>query len=262
MSTPSLPLRDKGLKIAPETAIKLTLYDSLKRRALENRESAQHHHAPAFTLTMTPNMPTATAASAPPQQPPPPSLRAHERLVLGACSGAVGQLTVYPLEMVRTRIAVAPPGRYEGVADALRSIRRKEGVLALYRGVGASMLGILPYAGVDLMVFEGLKKQLLERYASPPPGLSFLAGMTASCLAQFVAYPFALVRTRLQKQGMDGDVRYKGIVDCFAQTVRNEGALGLYKGLLPNVLKLAPAAGINWLVFEQAKLAMGIDARS
>jgi len=256
------------LKIAPETAIKLTMYDSLKTHVLDWRRRQQQlayeshvasiqHTSPAYTLTMTPQNvtpPTDTAVS----------LYAHERLVLGAVSGAVGQLTVYPLEMLRTRIAVAPTGMYEGVSHALFSVAQREGVGALYRGVGASMLGILPYAGVDLMIFEGLKKRMLTAYDTPPPGLNFVSGMVASCVAQFVAYPFALVRTRLQKQGMiEGDTtRYRGIVDCFSQTVRNEGILGLYKGLLPNVLKLAPAAGINWLVFEQAKLGMGIDARS
>jgi hypothetical protein len=37
---------------------------------------------------------------------------------------------------------------------------------------------------------------------------------------------------------------------------------GLYKGLLPNILKLAPAAGISWYVFEESKSIMGINPRS
>ena len=36
---------------------------------------------------------------------------------------------------------------------------------------------------------------------------------------------------------------------------------GLYKGLLPNIMKLAPAAGIGWYVFEETKLALGLDPR-
>ncbi len=37
--------------------------------------------------------------------------------------------------------------------------------------------------------------------------------------------------------------------------------VGLYKGLLPNIFKLAPAAGIGWYVFEESKRALGLDPR-
>jgi hypothetical protein len=34
------------------------------------------------------------------------------------------------------------------------------------------------------------------------------------------------------------------------------------QGVLPNLVKLAPAAGISWFVFEETKLMMGVDPRS
>ncbi len=36
---------------------------------------------------------------------------------------------------------------------------------------------------------------------------------------------------------------------------------GLYKGLLPNIFKLAPAAGVSWYIFEETKRWMGLDPR-
>lgn len=47
-----------------------------------------------------------------------------------------------------------------------------------------------------------------------------------------------------------------------APQVRREGITGLYKGLLPNLFKLAPAAGISWYIFEETKLLLGVDPRS
>jgi solute carrier family 25 phosphate transporter 23/24/25/41 len=35
-----------------------------------------------------------------------------------------------------------------------------------------------------------------------------------------------------------------------------------WQGLLPNLIKLAPAAGISWYVFEETKLLLGVDPRS
>lgn len=34
------------------------------------------------------------------------------------------------------------------------------------------------------------------------------------------------------------------------------------QGLLPNLIKLAPAAGISWYVFEETKLLLGVDPRT
>lgn len=34
------------------------------------------------------------------------------------------------------------------------------------------------------------------------------------------------------------------------------------QGLLPNLIKLAPAAGLSWYVFEETKLLMGVDPRT
>ena len=63
----------------------------------------------------------------------------------------------------------------------------------------ALQVGILPYAGVDITTFEVLKDLLLEHYEGQPPTSSVLmAGMVSSSVAQFVSYPLALVRTRLQ----------------------------------------------------------------
>lgn len=59
--------------------------------------------------------------------------------------------------------------------------------------------GILPYAGVDICLFELLKDRLLEKYDGDPPHAAIVGGgMVSSSIAQFVSYPLALVRTRLQ----------------------------------------------------------------
>ncbi len=87
--------------------------------------------------------------------------------------------------------------------------------------------------------------------------------MLSSSLAQFSAYPLALVRTRMQAQGIGGSaVKYHGMVDVLRKTYRNEGFKGLYKGSLTNLAKLAPAAGISWFVFEETKLFLGMSMRT
>ena len=77
-----------------------------------------------------------------------------------------------PLLQVRTRLAVCPSGTYRGIADCARKVLAQEGWRAFYRGMVPSMLGILPYAGVDITIFELLKERLLDEVGGGACGLA------------------------------------------------------------------------------------------
>ncbi|CAD7705225.1 unnamed protein product [Ostreobium quekettii] len=153
------------LKIAPETAIKLTTSDRIKMFIAYDVDDIQ-----------------------------PP-----ERFISGALAGAIAQLTVYPLEVLRTRLAVCQVGTYSGLTHAAASMYFQEGWKSFYRGLTPSLIGIVPYAGVDIAAFEILMEDLTEHYNGDPPAPMILgAGMLSSSFAQFVSYPLALAKTRLQ----------------------------------------------------------------
>ena len=44
--------------------------------------------------------------------------------------------------------------------------------------------------------------------------------------------------------------QYKGITDAVTTIVRQEGIRGMYKGIVPNLLKVAPSMASSWLSFE------------
>ena len=73
-----------------------------------------------------------------------------------------------------------------------------------FRGYIPNILGILPYAGIDLAVYETLKKKYLSHHKEteqPTIWLLLACGSVSSTLGQVCSYPLALVRTRLQAQG-------------------------------------------------------------
>jgi solute carrier family 25 phosphate transporter 23/24/25/41 len=52
--------------------------------------------------------------------------------------------------------------------------------------------------------------------------------------------------------------QYAGITDAVRQIVRTEGPRGMYKGIVPNLLKVAPSMASSWLSFEMTRdLLMG-----
>uniref|UniRef100_A0A6A7G479 Carrier superfamily protein n=2 Tax=Hirondellea gigas TaxID=1518452 RepID=A0A6A7G479_9CRUS len=182
-----------------------------------------------------------------------------ERLVSGAGAGVVSQTSIYPLEVVKTRLALAKSGESKGILNCLITISRTEGFPALFRGLGASLAGIIPYAGVDLAVYNTLRDTYSEWYPKSRPSalLILTSGAFSSVCGQVIAFPFQCIRTKLQAQGMPGrPVRYSGMFDCFRQTVSENGIRGLYRGILPNFMKAVPAVSISYLVYERVKDAL------
>ncbi|PNH08158.1 Calcium-binding mitochondrial carrier protein SCaMC-2-A, partial [Tetrabaena socialis] len=139
------------VKIAPETALKLTLNDSIRSVVAKD----------------------------------PDHVLIGERMVSGGIAGAIAQGLLYPLDTIRTRLAVSAPNTYAGILHAAYRIRRDEGARAFYRGITPSMIGILPFAGMDIALFEVFKDGMYERYDGRPPNMGIVvAGMLSSSIAQ------------------------------------------------------------------------------
>jgi len=77
-------------------------------------------------------------------------------LLLGATAGIIAQTACYPLDTVRRRMQLK--GRnYTSTVNALSTIARTEGVKALYKGMSANTLKVVPNNAIRFMVFEHLK---------------------------------------------------------------------------------------------------------
>lgn len=63
-----------------------------------------------------------------------------------------------------------------------------------------------------------------------------------------------VLRRRFQINTMSGmGYQYKGIFDAVTSIIAQEGVKGLYKGIVPNLLKVAPSMASSWLSFEMTR---------
>ncbi|KAK9145349.1 hypothetical protein Sjap_005252 [Stephania japonica] len=206
------------------------------------------------------------------------------RLGAGACAGIIAMSATYPMDMVRGRLTVQTeksPYQYRGIFHALSTVLREEGPRALYRGWLPSVIGVVPYVGLNFAVYESLKDWLIQ---TKPLGLvqdnelsvptRLACGAAAGTVGQTIAYPLDVIRRRMQMVGwsnassiVSGDGRtksaleYKGMIDAFRQTVRNEGFGALYKGLIPNSVKVVPSIAIAFVTYEGVKDILGVEMR-
>lgn len=190
------------------------------------------------------------------------------RFVAGACAGGISQTIIYPLEVLKTRLALRKTGQYKGILDAAIKIHANEGVSSFYRGYVPNILGIVPYAGIDLAIYETLKRKYLKKHEMDDERPSFLVlvgcGTVSSSIGQLCSYPLALIRTRLQAQVVTNDTwnQRSGqhtMTGIFRHIIKTEGFAGLYRGITPNFVKVLPAVSISYVTYEYTSQALGVS---
>lgn len=155
------------------------------------------------------------------------------------------------------------------IAATFRKVWNKNGLFGFFRGLPLGITGMFPYAAIDLSTFEYLKRTLIARKArlhhcheDDVPLNNFTTGGIGALsggLSASVVYPLNVLRTRLQAQGtILHPATYSGIGDVARRTIQTEGFRGFYKGLTPNLLKVAPAVSISYVVYENAKRMLGL----
>ncbi|XP_033337330.2 calcium-binding mitochondrial carrier protein Aralar1 isoform X4 [Megalopta genalis] len=92
---------------------------------------------------------------------------------------------------------------------------------------------------------RGVIVQILES------GYRFVLGSIGGAVGATAVYPIDLVKTRLQNQrtgSLVGELMYRNSFDCLKKVIRHEGFFGLYRGLLPQLMGVAPEKAIKLTV--------------
>ncbi|KAK3107142.1 hypothetical protein FSP39_008025 [Pinctada imbricata] len=153
----------------------------------------------------------------------------------GAAAGCVSTLAIQPVDVMRTRfISQKHIKVYQNLYTGVRAVLHQEGVRSLYRG-------LLPAVSITCL------------------SESVVCGFSAGVVSKTIIYPLDVIKKRLQVQGFKEEARaefgvvrtYTGLRHCFTSIVKEEGILGLYKGLSPSLLKSGIVAASNFLIYDQ-----------
>ncbi|KAJ4296455.1 hypothetical protein N0V90_006500 [Kalmusia sp. IMI 367209] len=232
------------VKVMPESAIKFGSYEAAKRVFA----TIEGHSDPS-------------------------KIHSWSKFVAGGMAGMISQFAVYPVDTLKFRMQCETvSGGLHGnrlIIATAKKMWRQGGIASYYRGIGMGLIGIFPYAALDLGTFEYLKRTITahnarkrgchEEDAAPGGFITAAIGGFSGAFGASMVYPLNLLRTRLQSQGTVLHPRtYTGIMDVTQQTLKGEGVRGLFKGLTPNLLKVVPAVSITYVVYDKSKAALGI----
>ena len=227
------------------------------------------------------------------------------RFISGSVAGVTSVFFTYPLEVMRVRLAfetkhdsrsslsaicriiyneAPPPARPVAIGGAVvattvkavEKITPRSGLANFYRGFSATIMGMLPYAGVSFLTHDTagdlLRHPLIAEHTTlPKPANSpsgkvaplrywaeLLSGGIAGLVSQTSAYPLEVIRRRMQVGGAVGDGRRLHVAETVQMIFREKGFKGFWVGLTIGYVKVVPMAAVSFFVYERGKTWLGI----
>ena len=145
--------------------------------------------------------------------------------------------------------------KYRGTRQSLGHICREEGWRGMYKGNGTNSIRVFPYTAAQFLIVERMKLARVNEAGSRSLTAveNLLAGAVAGTTSVCLTYPLDFVRARLAVQQGVTTTCYNGIWHALKTIVHTDGLMGIYRGLTPTLVGIAPYVGLNFMVFEGLK---------
>jgi len=189
-------------------------------------------------------------------------------LIAGGLAGMMAKSVVAPLDRIKIMYQVSSAKfKLRNIPGVVRTIVEQEGLQALWRGNGATMLRVFPYAGIQFMVFDYCKSWVLKSSDTVGQGVqstslnkhglmpveSLAAGSFAGVCSVLATYPLDLTRAQLAVLRKSEGGLKQGFAYVLGRNLRQRGIFGLYRGITPTLAGMIPYAGIAFTINEQGK---------
>jgi solute carrier family 25 protein 16 len=236
------------------------------------------------------------------------------RLISGSLAGVTSVFFTYPLEVIRVRLAFEtrkdgrsslsaiisklynerppPPPAVEipansspvraaqavaqTTASSVQALARRAGISNFYRGFSATIIGMLPYAGMSFLTHDTAhdlfrlpaiaKYSTLPKRTNHPAGepaplrtwAELCSGGIAGLVSQTASYPLEVIRRRMQVGGAVGDGHRLRIRETAGRIFKEKGLKGFFVGLTIGYVKVVPMVAVSFYTYERGKLWLGI----
>lgn len=143
--------------------------------------------------------------------------------------------------------------KYNGLMNCAVKLLKEGGIRNLFRGFCATLTRDVPGTGMYFLVYEYVQDKYTEKTGAKSMNTlsTICAGGFAGMAYWLIGMPADVLKSRLQ--AAPEETYQKGIRSVFAELIRNEGPLALYKGVTPVMIRAFPA---NAACFIGVELSM------
>jgi len=197
----------------------------------------------------------------------------HSVFLAGAFAGVTTTFVTSPSELVKIRLQLdgrpgaststststksmplsgkspTPLPSFAGPLRGTMAMLRREGLGSLYSGTYATACREFLAVGGFFLTVESVRRFSKQAFPDAPPPLtatlSVLGGALAGMAGWTLCYPLDVWKSRLQEGG-----DRPGFVRFAASRIRGGGALSLYAGLGPTLLRAVPVNAAKFFTFD------------
>ncbi|KAH9255541.1 hypothetical protein BASA81_006371 [Batrachochytrium salamandrivorans] len=177
----------------------------------------------------------------------------------GVCTVVVG----HPLDTVKVRLMTDTKREFKGMIDCLKQTVAKGGFTSLYAGMGAPVVFVTPlyavyFAGFDFGKRMAMRIEQVDCVGDISAlGMMFAGGFSA-LPGTLVMVPGDLVKVKLQveKNKPPLEQRFHDPVSCIKMVVKQNGIVGMWKGMGLTLLRDVPGTMANFASYELMKREM------
>ncbi|XP_058968412.2 mitochondrial carnitine/acylcarnitine carrier protein-like [Pocillopora verrucosa] len=197
-------------------------------------------------------------AAAEPQKKQTRSTSGVKNFLAGGFGGICCVVSGHPLDTIKVRLQTMPqpePGQkplFTGTLDCALKTVRKEGILGLYKGMAAPVVGVAPIFAICFWGFNMGKKLQLKNPTDEPTYFQILtSGFFAGVCTTVIMAPGERIKCILQIQQASGaEKKYAGPSDVVKKLYKQSGIRGVYKGTCATLLRDVPASGMYFASYE------------
>lgn len=178
--------------------------------------------------------------------------------IAGAAAGCTTLVIIYPLDIAHTRLA-ADLGRnesrqFKGIRHFLATVWAKDGFRGVYKGLPASLQGMVVHRGLYFGGFDTIKEKMSKDAPSEVAlWKRWIVAQAVTTSAGLLSYPMDTVRRRMMMQSGTDRHMYRNTLDCWKTIYTTEGFGSFYRGALSNMFRSTGAAAVLVLYDEVKK---------
>lgn len=170
--------------------------------------------------------------------------------------GLIGWVVIHPFNTLGIRMNLASSSGASVETSFLKfssSILKKEGVGALYKGLGAGLLRQLFYATSRFGFFEVFRDNL-AKYRETDFFSRMICGVVSGGLAAAISCPAEVTLVRMSNdaaQPMDQRRNYRSVADAFSRILKEEGPKTFFRGVGPFVNRAMLVGAVQVGTYDQ-----------
>lgn len=172
-------------------------------------------------------------------------------LLLGAVAGALAQVFTIPVAVITTRQQTSDAKSRQGLVATAKSVIADDGISGLWRGLKASLVLVIN-PSITYGSFERLRTLMFKGKLHLSPGENFMLGAMSKAMATIATQP--MIVAKVMQQSKTKGQQFNSFVQALVFLFKEEGILGMWKGVGPQISKGIIVQGLLFMIKDQVEL--------